>query len=697
MRVYAAVIFFCLTVVVKPVAHAGDEQASQEFTVDDIIVQASGEAVDRNVVPREIVEAGRFTNQGEALTQVPGVSVVRRGASATEPVIRGLGWERVTTQVDGLPLYGACPARMDPPITYVRSYAPEEIQVIKGLASVSLGPMGTGGRIVIDTDYARDPDDPAGLAGWFKLGGETNRNGVAGEAGVKGGNRWLDIKGTVEALGYSDYTSGNGTVVPANQEEYSAALSAGIRPKENHRWSNTLNYVREDDIDYPALPMDMDATDYLLYTTGYRIKPERGSLEQMDFSFGLQSIDHLMSNREKPNRGILEAETPSESNTFSGSAKSTFNMASGINLNAGADFYHLNRDATRTRRIVMSGMTFNDRIWPDVTQWDLGGYAEVQAQLADDLDLRVGGRIDFVSSDAGAADAPSLMMKTVREQYVNFYGADAADVTQEEVVGSGNIVLSWQPMARVATHIGGGIATRPAGVTERFYAFAPAPGGFLVGNPTLDPEKKIELEWGIDFNYPRVEASLSLFHNWVQDYILQTEIDRFDVNGDGVEDVVRGFSNVDARLYGAELSLRLRAGEHWSFPVTASFVRGRNSTDDRNLPEIPPLEGTVAARFDAGDEFPWYAQAGGRFVDRQDRIDETFPENETAGFATFHLRGGITLHRVIKIEMGVENLFDKEYNEHLTREAFFTQGDLVQGGEVPAPGRTLYASLRFDF
>lgn len=697
MRACAVALIIILMLLAGPVVHAGDEVQSDEYTIDDITVMASGDEIDPNAVPQEVIEAGRYTNVGEAITETPGVSAVRRGASATEPVIRGLGWERVTTQVNGLPLYGACPARMDPPITYVRSYAPETLLILKGLASVTYGPGGSGGRIIIDTDFERDPNDPAGFGGWVKIGGETNRDGIAGEAGFKGGNKWLDVKGVVEALDYSDYKSGNGTVVPANQEEYSAALSAGIRPTENHRWSNYINYVREDDIDYPSLPMNMDETDFWVYTTGYRINPERGRMKEMDFSFGLQDIDHLMSNRNKPNRKMVEAQTPSESNSYSGSAKSTFKLSSGVDLIAGADFYSLNRDATRTRKLVMSGRTFEDRIWPDASQRDLGGFAELQAEMANDFELRVGGRFDYVLSDAGAADAPSLMMKTVREQYVNFYGPDAADVEKEEWVGSGNIVLAWQPISWLETHLGGGLATRPAGVTERFFAFAPAPGGFLVGNPTLDPEKKIELEWGVNFKKPWFDASINLFYNWVQDYILQTEIDRFDVNGDGSEDLVRGFRNVDARLYGVDIGLQLRAGPHWSFPLSVAYVRGRNTSDDRNLPEIPPLEGRAAVRFDHGDDFPWWAQIGGRFADRQDKIDDTFPENETAGFAVFHLRGGCVFYKAIKIELGVENLFDTEYSEHLTREAFFTQGDLIAGDEVPAPGRTIYASLRWDF
>lgn len=693
-RMLAAVVVFLWG---TAVAYAQDQTEVDEYTLGDITVQAAGEKPSKDAVDKEVLESVRFTHVGEALTEIPGVSVVRRGASATEPVIRGLGWEKVSTQVNGLPLYGACPARMDPPLTYVRSYTAENVRVVKGLGSVTYGPAGSGGRILIDTDYERDPDAPDEFDGWIEVGGETNRNGLVGELGAKGGNSRVDVKGVVEGQDYSDYESGDGVTVPADQKSYSGALSLGLRPHEDHRWSNYVNYVREDGIDYPTLPMDMDETDFWVYTTGYRIRPENGRLEELGLHGGLQLIDHTMSNRDKPNRQMLEAETPSESDTYNGSADFTFRLSPSVSLTSGADYYLLNRDATRTRRMVASGQTFEDRLWPDVSQSDLGGFAEIQADIAEAFDLRVGARIDRVSSQAKAADAPSLMMRSVREQYVRFYGPEAADVDQDETTGSGNLVLTWHPASWVETAIGGGIASRAAGVTERYFAFAPAPGGFVVGNPTLDPEKKIELEWNLGLTHKWFEAEMSVFYNWVNDYILQQQIARLDANGDGIDDVVRGFYNVDARLYGFEIDSLVRVNDHWSFPLTVAYVRGKNTTDDTDLPEIPPLEATAAVRADYGESTPWWVQFGGRFVSKQDKIDPSFPEQETSGFSVFHLRGGVTLRRVVKLELGVENLFDKDYTEHLTRDAFFTEGDLVAGEPVPAPGLTVYGSLRWTF
>jgi len=179
---------------------------------------------------------------------------------------------------------------------------------------------------------------------------------------------------------------------------------------------------------------------------------------------------------------------------------------------------------------------------------------------------------------------------------------------------------------------------------------------------------------------------------------LPTVIDERDANGDGNLDLIRGFVNVDARSYGVEASLLLRAGRYFSVPMSIAYVRGRNTSDGRNLPEIPPLEGRAALRFDsATDRFPWWMRFGGRFVARQDEIDRFFGEDSTPGFVVLHLRGGIALWSGLTLQVGIENLLDREYHEHLTRETALPVGDLAAGDEIPAPGRHVYATIRWEF
>lgn len=673
------------------------EDETRTFVFEDMIITARPETPETEPISKDVLDWTRYIHIGDVIDDTPGVSAVRRGANATEPVIRGLGWERVQTQVGPIPIYGGCPARMDPPITYLQPDKVQDVLVVKGVPSVTLGPGGTGGRIVVSTDYERSPDAPPELTTWLSSKYDSGRNGIWGGGGARGGNKWVDFSVAMDALDYGDYHSANGTEVPADKQEYGGALSLGFRPTENHRWWHGLNAIRDQGFDAPSLPMDSDGTDTWIYNTGYRIDFPGCVLEQIEATGGFSIVDHKMSNRERPDRETLEAETGTDSDSSAGRFKQDWRLSPEMLLTTGVDYYHIARDATRERFIVATSTTFFDHIWPDVTQSNLGVFAELNADLAPAWHLRVGGRLDYADSDAEDVDDLSIRNISIRQHFINFYGPDAEDIHREELFGGGNVVLSWEVIEKLNVHLGTGVTTRPANVTERFYAFSPAPGGFQLGNPALDPETKYEVDLGAEWSNRWCVVTASVFHFWVDDFILPTLIAQQDVDGNGTIDLIRGFENVDARLYGGEVSAILRPVDHWSFPMSVSYVRGKDTSNDDDLPEIPPLEGRVAVRADYGKTIPWWVELGGRFVARQDKVAEDFPEDETGGFSVFHIFAGIEPLKRLRLLFGIENLLDKQYHEHLTREALFRTDDLEIGDEIPSPGRSYHVMARYEF
>jgi len=663
---------------------------------DTHVVEARIEA-ETETVSLEVLRSGRYTNLGEAVKELPGVSGVRRAHSAVEPVIRGLGWERVQTQVDGLPVYGACPGRMDPPAMILQPETVQEAQVAKGVPSVTLGPAGTGGRVMVSTDYEGSARTPPEVGGWVRSTYNSGRDGVLGGLAAFGATERFDLRGSFAGASLGNYKSAQGIEVPAQQNEFGGSISFGCRPLADHRFRFGFIDLEDRGTDYPTLPMNSDSTSSRVFNMGYRIGRSGKGFDGFRLRAGYGAIDHRMNNEGKATRKKIQAATEAESDFFSTTLEGKWRHSPTVLLTAGADFFYLNRDALRTRHIIANNRTFFDHIWPDALQWDAGAFAEADVEFTDEHRLRVGGRFDYVSSDARAADRSGLAGRTVRENYVFYYGPEAADVMQNEPLGSGNVLLEWRPRVDLVAHAGGGVSSRAAGVTERFFAFAAAPGGFQVGNPTVRPEIKYEVDGGVDWQNTWVAASAGIFYFWFHDYIYPFTIDRRDVNGDGVEDVVRGFRNVDARLYGGEGSAVFRPLAVLSISLSIAYVRGRNTSDDTNLPRIPPLEGRASCRIDLGRRVPWWAEFGGRLAARQTKIDNDFPESETPGFAVFHLRGGFEVFRRLRIDAGVENLFDQEYTEHLTPWAAVGSGDLQQGDEIPEPGRDFHVGFKLDF
>ncbi|MEN8006345.1 MAG: TonB-dependent receptor [Candidatus Krumholzibacteriota bacterium] len=665
--------------------------------LDDLIVTAPGIPWGDGPVSAETLRGRGGANLAEALEHLPGVAAVRRAPSAAEPVIRGLGWERVQTILGAVPLYGACPGRMDPPATYLTPLATSEVSIFRGGGNSAFGPGATGGSIQANPDFERPADTPADVTPFMEAGYESAREGFRTEGGLFGGTRAIDYKVGLGHRKYGDYTAPDGTVVPAGLKSTTANASLGWRPAEGRRLWNAVTYTKEQDVDFPAMPMDNIDTDFLVYNAGWRSEYDGGTVTRFEVTGGVSWVDHFMDNSNKPNRGVMEAGTDAMTRSWAAHAHLDLDPGRSLILKTGLDLTNLTRDATRTRRMVASGAVFHDRLWPDAVQLSGGGFAALEIPLTDVTLLTVDGRLDAVDSRARAADAASLGGRTIREQYVRFYGPEAAETDRTETLGLAGLRLDGRFAPRRLWYLRGGVSSRSAGVTESYYAFGPAPGGFQVGNPTLAAEKKWEAEAGVTLTGEKLSVAVSGFHARIGDYILPTVIAVMDVNGDGNDDIVKGFQNIDAALSGGELGLEYRPTDSLYLPLTLSFVGGRNTTDDRDLPEIPPLSGTAEIRWQAHGDTDTWLRGGAYFAADQDRIDNAFGENRTGGFSVWRL--GFETNPMPGLDLGlwVDNLFDKLYNEHLTREALLPTGGLAAGQEIPAPGRSFNVSARMEF
>jgi iron complex outermembrane recepter protein len=640
-------------------------------------------------------DSARFASTGDALAELPGVAVVKRGAAASEPVVRGMSGERVITQLGHLPLLGACPSGMDPPLSYLRPHAFQRVLVLKGLPSVIYGPMGSGGRLVVLTAPEPSSEDPP-VGGTVRIGYNSARSGDEEEGIVRTNADWMKARWGASRFVGHDYRSGAGTLVPAHQREASASAAVALFPAKGHRLEQDLNYVRHDDVDYPALPMNLRFTDFVTYSTRYRGEFQGGSLREVYGEGGVMHVTHQMDNAGKPNRGATQAVADSTVRNFAAVAGARWELTSDLRLQAGVDAGLFQRDATRRTRVTATGRNTSDHLWPAAEQFLLGAFAELHANLSRPVRLRIGARADRAASRARAADHRSALGTSIRDAYARFYGADATKTSAVEGLLSGNVRLELVPTEELVGYAGLGLRSRPAGINERYYAFAPAPDGYQLGNPTLSQEKLLEGELGATWSTSWLTASAAIYLHRIFDYVLPTTIAREDVNGDGTADLVRGYRNVEARLFGAELQLVPRAGRFVSFPTTASALRGDDLTYARPLPLIPPFQLRTAVRVQSAGETSYWGEAGVRVVATQSRVDLAYSEDRTPGFAVAHVRTGASLWGRVRLELGVENLFDANYHEHLMRDAVMAVGDLRAGEAIPEPGRFAYVNVRGD-
>ncbi|MGA0333845.1 MAG: TonB-dependent receptor domain-containing protein [Kiritimatiellia bacterium] len=637
---------------------------------------------------------------GATLDSLPGVALRSQGAHGGEPVLRGLGWERVSTQYNGLCLYGACPSRMDPPVNLFSAASLQEVLVELGPPSVIYGPLSTGGRIRISDDLNFAPAGEKTYAGSaqasFGSNGK-NREGLVRAGGSSEQNAWQVHLGAGKT---DDYFSGDGKRVPAGSETEEASAQWKQRIAEDLFFDLNTRWVYEKDVKYLSLPMDSRYAKTNIYQGKLQWVPDGQNFTALAFQAGFASVDHLMDNRDKANRMMMQASTPSTADSYNAGLLGRWNLYKG-ELRAGIDASLLERDALRTRTMTATGMSFQDPIWPDLSSEQAGVFSEWEGPVAEKLHLRAGLRLDRVLSDAGKADAmivpgPGDGKPSVSAAWRDVGGSTATDAEQEDTLMSANLILAKSLSETWTSQIGFGRTEASPNLTQRYLSFGPVPGGFGVGTPSLEPETKYEIELRTEGRIGPHPVGFAAFAARIDDYLLPTTLAMADVNGDGRVDRIRGTVNQDAEMWGLEASGELRLSRGISLPVQLGWVRGQ-TTEGKDLPEIPPLEIHTALRWEAPSEQNSYAEFGMRFAYRQDRIDPEFGEDATPSFAVLHLRGGTEIRPGWTLEAGIENLLDREYHEHLTREVLLPEGDLMAGDEVPNPGRTFTLSTRINW
>ena len=624
---------------------------------------------------------------GELLqSTVPGITGQRLGGAQVDPVLRGTRAERVNVTIDGAQVHGACPFRMDPETALLDVADFDQIEVVKGPYSVTSGPVGIGGTIDIRT---KDPLlSPSRIAHGSAMAGYTSNYGgwsTHGSGWVGAPRAAFRLTGAFRDFG--NYSSGNGERVPSSFQNRSLGSTLVWQPTQGDRLRLAADITSARDVLLASAPMDTEKEDAYIGVVRYERQLPITGVEEVAATGYYNYVDHHMSNAHKPNADMIRMLAPLDAQTFGGRVRGNLSPIGPVEVALGGDVYRAEHDGTRemTRLMgPMAGMVMTSTVWPDAHILDGGVFAEATVRLAPRLRGVTGVRLDFV--DAGAHPD-----QAATDAFVKYYGPGAADPDAFETNVSVNARLIYSLADTVDLFVGMGRAVRTASTTERFFVFGPARGGYLVGNPALDPEESFEIDIGAGGQWRGFSINGSFFYNRIQDYILPVLLAQVDVNMDGQVDLVRGFRNADAaKLLGVDWGAAYAVTDQLSLLGSIAYVYGQNEGRGQPLPEIPPLEGTLGLRFErswAGGWFAWIMPRV-RMVARQGRIDPDFGEDESPGFVTVDCFSGLRLFDRYELDLNLSNLFDTNYHEHMTRENPFT------GAEVPEPGRMVYVALR---
>jgi len=607
------------------------------------------------------------------LDSEPSVSLSRLGGRGLDPVIRGQGQERVDVLLDGMRVEGACPNRMDPPTSRLSSALPQVLEVRTSNRTLRWGPI-AGGQVVATTAAPTFANGNR-TTGHLTIGGADNGEGklVNGSAAVGDRDNYFRLSAGYEEA--EDYEDGDGNEVRSAFENTEGRLDGAWTADNGLYVKGMVSRQEERDVKY-ASGMDAPKTDTDMYRLELGAPLASGGWKLMAWQ---ADVDHVMDNfslREPPVKMGMPMKMQTLSETRTQGARLVLDQTIDYtkDIAVGVDVESNTWDAT-----MYNGMDLTNEasfLWPDVERDRVGVFAEAFHRIRVNMRLGAGIRYDRVEMDANRADEtftmkPNAMPMSPASIYENVYGVTDTNVTDDNI--SGFMTGEWRVSPMNTLELIASHSVRSPGVNERYVT----KGTAWVGNPDLETEKHHKLELSL--------AGQNDGWHW-RPAVWIDEVDDFVLRYEPAPDVIR-YRNIDARLLGVEGELGWSNGT-WSATGKLASVRGTNNDTDQPLPQIPPVQYIQTLGW---HHMGHTVQAEWMLARRQDRIDEEsgLDPGPSPGYGVFSLNGSHPLMDYLTLSWAVDNVFDKTWAPHVSREDLFT-GEAYRVNE---PGRTFRAAL----
>ncbi len=684
MKSIAGITVFSMAVNHQAIADNAAEQGTLLAVQDTIVVTGTQTQDPLYLItdpkaPRQPLPAA---DGADLLKNIPGFSVVRKGGSDGDPVLRGMAASRLGIVLDGEQILGGCGMRMDPPTAYVFPESYDQVTIIKGPQSVKNGPGTSAGVVRFERkDPVFEEADISGDASLLYASADRNDQMAHLLAGNQTG--YLKLNGT--RADANNYTDGNGNEVHSAYTRWSTDATLGLTPTAATRLEVSLG---TSDGEARYADRSMDGAQFKRNNAGVRwVQQLNGSsdslisAQQLEARFYRNRIDHVMDNYSlRNNTGMTMVSNPDRDSK--GAALVLSNDLNLAQLPAGELEVGLDWQANNHRNRTAMGMMGMAPAYKNLSRVDdmrftsTGLYAELDQPLANFNSLHLGLRLnkDYARDlRSGVETAGNSDQQTLKSMFVRY---------EQNMRGTHR----W--------YLGLGHSERAADYWER--TKKPAATSMMMSGSAstfeLSPEATTQIDMGMIHTSGYAKGSLSVFYAHHNNYILVEQLP--DVSG-----FASNARNVTARSWGAEADATINLGEQWKTNASLAWVRGHNLTDHQPLGQMPPLEAKLGLTWQTDS---WEAGALWRGVAAQNRVAEgtgTVVGQDIGRSPAFQVTSLHLAYKVssdLRISSGIDNLFDKAYAEHISR-----SGAAIAGYEndtrVNEPGRTFWLKGQYSF
>lgn len=618
--------------------------------------------------PKQPIQPIPATDGADYLQSIVGFSAVNSGAGTNGDVtFRGMFGSRIKILTDGTENLGACPSRMDSPTSYISPESYDQISVIKGPQTVQYANTGSAATVIFERRPEQFDEDQHYRGQLSVLAGSFGR--LDHNIEVAAGDEQKYIRLNSNRSVSNSYQDGEGNTVPSDWERWNADVALGWTPDAD-TWVELTGGKADGEAVYAGRMMD--GSKFARESLGLRIEKQNVTdvIKKIEAQVNYNFNDHVMDNYSLRPEPMMEMATNVARKTLNARLAVTHEWDQ-LDFITGIDTQ--NNEHTIRKTDTENNIAYHalPRI-KDMKFQSVGAFGELGYQLSEQNRLVGGVRVDQVEVDA---------VQTAQQR--------------QETLPSAFIRLENQhPHHDVKTYIGLGYVERMPDYWELFRTDLNGVEGSTF--KYLEPEKTLQLDIGYQHEHGAFSSWASAYAGLINDFILMTY--------DPTEQVpmmknAADSRNVDATIAGAEVGIGYQFTDAIQADVSAMYAWGENTTDNTPLPQIAPLEGRANLRY-IQDRYTLGAYW--RIVDGQNRISQNqgnivgYDLKESAGFSTLSLNGTYHLSDGVDLSVGIDNVLDKTYTEHLNKMGAAGTG-LPITQQFNNSGRNYWARMSFKF
>ncbi len=597
----------------------------------------------------------------DAIANQPGVSQLTTGGGISKPVIRGLGSNRIVCIADGIRQEGQ--QWGDEHGLELDGAGVSQVEIIKGPASLMYGSDAMAGVVIFQPGRLLPDGEMKGSA---EAEYQTN-NGLwrysLGHSGNKNGFVWDAHWSQQAAHAYKNKRDG---YVPGTQHRSHAARAMiGLDKFWGHSLLTFSLYSLT-----PSIPEgERDEM------TGALEQPEGWSKKTYGMSLPFQRVNHykvVSDNAFNLGAGTLAAVLGYQHNrrreyeedrkqyglglwqhTFTFDLRYTLPFGDGWKVSGGM--------ASMVQHSANKGEEY---LIPDYTVRDVGFFVTASRAI-EKFDFSGGVRFDrrWTESDALEEDGVLRFQKLDRK----FSGV------------TGSLGVVWHPYPGLNLRLNAARGFRAPSLPE--LASNGVHEGTLryeTGNADLDAEHSWQGDFGADYSNKYLSAQVSFFANRISNYIFTQRTG--EVKDDNPE---YRYTSGTARLMGFEAALDVHPIHSLHLQNTFSYINAvqlHQPKESKYLPHTPPAHWRSEVKWEITHRRPAanfgitnaYVSGSVDVYFRQNHVllaDNT--ETPTPSYTLVNLNAGtdIIVHdrKAAEIHLGVENIFDRAYQPHLSR------------------------------